>query len=393
MNIDQEIQLAQTFCNAGKFDEAERLYGKILEIFPHNVTTHNNLGTTLVELGKLVEAERSYRKAIELKSDYELAHFNLANVLCDFKKFEEAEVSYKKAIELKPNFIEALINLGNIQKILKKFTESIISYKKAIEINPMVPDTHNNLGVILSDLGMYDDAETSIRKAIELNPNDKTFLHTLRCLLIQKKLLDLIKKGKSLSKTVTGSFKSAPLNLIDSTIGLSSNPFIIKRKVEEELLINIYKIDFKELNKTNDGRYGNGKCSDFHFLDEDSTIIKTLAEDLTNIMKLAVKSDIFIFDSFLNIYRAGSGTTPHRHIKEFDVVNNLINQKYSLTYYLSIGDQNCSEPGILKLYEPNEEILPSEGTIVIIPSNRMHSAVYEGKTDRFMVGVNFYSLL
>ena len=68
-------------------------------------------------------------------------------------------------------------------------------------------------------------------------------------------------------------------------------------------------------------------------------------------------------------------------------------QKYSLVYYLSVGDQNCSDPGILTLYDPNDEILPTKGSIVIIPANRKHSAVYNGKTDRVMIGVNFYSLL
>jgi hypothetical protein len=71
---------------------------------------------------------------------------------------------------------------------------------------------------------------------------------------------------------------------------------------------------------------------------------------------------------------------------------NLGKQKYSLQYYLSVGDQNCSEPGMLKLYEPTEDVLPGEGMITIIPASRMHSAVYNGKTDRVMIGVNFYSL-
>ena len=76
----------------------------------------------------------------------------------------------------------------------------------------------------------------------------------------------------------------------------------------------------------------------------------------------------------------------------FDKSSGLEKQKYSLTYYLSVGDQNGKEPGILKLYEPDEKILPSDGTIVIIPSGRMHSAIYDGKKDRVMIGVNFYSL-
>jgi len=119
-----------------------------------------------------------------------------------------------------------------------------------------------------------------------------------------------------------------------------------------------------------------------------------LAADLTRIMMEAVKSDVYIYDSFFNILGAGGGTTPHRQLNDLDrdINLNLVKQKYSLQYYFSVGDQNCSEPGMLKLYEPVEDILPSEGMITIIPASRMHSAVYNGKTDRVMIGVNFYSL-
>ena len=68
----------------------------------------------------------------------------------------------------------------------------------------------------------------------------------------------------------------------------------------------------------------------------------------------------------------------------------LEKQKYSLTYYLHVGDQNCSEPGYFIMQDPNEKILPSNGMIMIIPASRKHSAVYNGKSDRLMIGVNFY---
>ena len=70
----------------------------------------------------------------------------------------------------------------------------------------------------------------------------------------------------------------------------------------------------------------------------------------------------------------------------------LSKQKYSLVYYLSVGDQNCSDPGFLKLYAPDEKILPYDGMIVVMPADRKHSAVYSGGKDRIMIGVNFYSL-
>jgi hypothetical protein len=144
-------------------------------------------------------------------------------------------------------------------------------------------------------------------------------------------------------------------------------------------------------------RYGNGRCStDFQMFEGEGecSILKGLKEDLINIMKLAVKSEVYIDDSFFNIIGAGGGTTPHMHLNKNDEDErlNFGKQKYSLVYYLSVGDQNCSEPGALKLYDPNEEILPVEGMIVIIPAGRRHSAVYGGKKDRVMIGINFYSL-
>ena len=110
-------------------------------------------------------------------------------------------------------------------------------------------------------------------------------------------------------------------------------------------------------------------------------------------MKEAVKSDIFIMESFFNIFQTGSGVIFHNHIINFDDTFGLLDQKFSLTYYLDIGDQNCSEPGILKLRDPDKEILPSEGMIVIFPASRKHSAVYNGVKDRVMIGINFYSLI
>ena len=115
---------------------------------------------------------------------------------------------------------------------------------------------------------------------------------------------------------------------------------------------------------------------------------------MTGIMEEAVDSRIFIWDSFFNILSAGGGTTPHQHLNNVDKnkVLDIGSQKYSLVYYLSVGDQNCTEPGILKLLDPDEDIMPCDGMITIIPAGRKHSAVYNGRKDRVMIGVNFYSL-
>jgi len=180
------------------------------------------------------------------------------------------------------------------------------------------------------------------------------------------------------------------------------NLLILNREVEPELVVKLSEMDSRELDKTTDARYGNGRCSpDFELFEDESPIIKSVSEDLIRIMKQAVKSDIFIMSSFFNIMGAGGGSTPHDHLSTIDgttfEVNrgqglNLADHKHSLVYYLDVGDQDCTEPGTLKLYNPIEDILPCEGMITIIPAGRMHSAVYGGKKDRVIIGVNFYSL-
>ena len=387
---------AVTAHREGKLEEAERLYRSILENQPTNLDANNNLGVMLYNLGRLDEAEASYRKAIELKPDYVVAHYNLGAVLKDLSRLDEAEASYRKAIELKPDYVAAHNNLGGTLKKLGRFDEAEVSYRKAIELKPDYAEAYNNLGSSLQDLGRLDEAEVSYRKAIALKPDYTEVNKNLDILLKQKRLLSKIEQVKKPEvKTKLNFFKKVSKKLSGSGLKLSSNPFISNLKVEAELISQLYKINSKKLNdvQPKNLHYGNGRTSEYQLFENDFSTIKTVEKDLINIMKEAVKSDIFIMESFFNIFQTGSGITPHNHVTNFDDIHGLLNQKFSLTYYLDTGNQNCSEPGILKLQDPDKEILPSEGMILIFPASRKHSATYNGDKDRVMIGVNFYSLI
>ena len=301
-------------------------------------------------------------------------------------KFEEAKILLQNILQAQPSHYKTHTNLGALLIKLGKLEEAVISFKKAIEIKPEFAVAHYNLGVVQEKLDRFDEAEMSYKKAVEFKGDYIEAQNNLNMISRQNKLLLNIEQAKN-------SKKKKKLSNLNNEAGLIINPFISKRRVESELLVELYKINSVELDKTRDIRYGNGKCSDYELFENNSSILKNVEKDLTSIMSDAVKSDIFIIESFFNILRAGSGLTSHKHLNNFDKNHNLINKKYSLTYYLSVGDQNCSEPGILKLYDPEEEILPSEGTIVIFPADRNHSAVYGGKIDRVMIGVNFYRLI
>ena len=103
---------------------------------------------------------------------------------------------------------------------------------------------------------------------------------------------------------------------------------------------------------------------------------------------------------FFYNFRKSQHYKKHNHIGSLDIFPSLDlwKQKYSLFYYLSLGDQDCKYPGSLKFYKDKNsikskfEIIPTERMIIIFPADRYNSVKYNGNKDRIIIGVNFYSI-
>ena len=373
-----------------KLEEAKIISTKVIKLKPDFIVVHSTLGLILGKLGKLDEAEICYRRLIELKPELVDTYISLGAVLQKLNKLQDAETCCRKVLELKPESANACINLSAVLQNLNKLEEAETYCRKAIKLKPDYSEAYSNLGTILQNSANFDEAEKAYKKAIELKPEFIASHDNLRILLNFKKLSLKIKEAKNIYK------KS--VNKTNLNTRLKNNFFTSTRNVETALINSLYEISSKELNQTKGVFYGNGRHSTnfqlFEQLSENNyPIIKKVEEDLIDVMRQAVNSDIFIMDSFFNILKNGGGSVFHTHLTKFDKINNLVNQKYSLTYYLRVGDQECDEPGILKLKDPDKEILPSQGMIMIFPANQKHSAFYSGKSDRVMIGVNFYSLI
>ncbi len=418
--------LGSVFAQTGRKSEAVAAYQKTIALSPRDAEAHNNLANTLKELGRLVEAEASYSKAIALQPDFAEAYNNLGVTLQKLARLDGAEASFNQAIALQPNLAEAHSNLGDILKELGRLAEAEASFNQAITLKPDLAEAYSNLAITLKELDRLDEAEANYTQAIDLKPDfalahyglgvvcyikgneDLALKSIVKANEIepQSKDFELMLRVMEVKKRREGneSAKSNANNKSDST-GLISSPIILSRAVEPELIASLYQMNFIQLDKTKrdgllasgktDARYGNGIVSpDFSLFEDARYIIRKIAADLTEIMIDSVKSDIYIFDSFFNIFKRGGGTISHNHLTNIDkdIELGLGERKYSLVYYLNVGDQSCRDPGILKLYEPEEEILPCAGMIAIFPASRMHSSIYGGEIDRVMIGANFYSL-
>jgi predicted O-linked N-acetylglucosamine transferase (SPINDLY family) len=204
-NGDTWFSQALTLHQAGKLDEARKLYERILAKNDRHVSALSNLGIILLQRGhrekgielirrslaidpgqpvtvntlgialqtenRLSEALASFDRALALRPDYAEAHYNRGNTLLRLNRLDEAVASYDRAIALRPNFFEAHGNRGLSLENLNRLAEALASYDRALALQPDAVHPHNNRGNILKELGRLDEALASYDRALALQPD------------------------------------------------------------------------------------------------------------------------------------------------------------------------------------------------------------------------------
>ncbi len=381
-NESQElmIQKALDFHLRGNISEAIRYYKNCIEQGINDYRIFSNYGIILKANGKLTKAKEAQLKAIENKPDFAEAYYNLGNIYKDSGNLKEAEESTRKAIEIKPKFAKAHIGLALILIDLGKYKEAEISARYALELEPNFIKAYLTLCTCLYLLKDFNSALEIVKIAQGIDPRNNDIM-----------LFLFIIKG-SLSQSNTERNLKILKNHIFK-VKEELQPFIFQKSVGIDLIKTLYKIRAKDaicIDKYQPVIIGNAKGSDFNLFNEKSLEIKTFQEYIYNKLKTIFNSEIFIKDSFVTISNSGGGVKKHGHITKIDHLLKLQARKFSLVYYVSVGDQNCKDPGILKLYNPSKEVLPEEGMVIIFPSDWVHSAFYSGEKDRIIIGINFY---
>jgi tetratricopeptide (TPR) repeat protein len=136
----------------GKFDEAEQLYRRAIEIDPNYCDAMDNLGKLLRQQGRIDEAIDWYKQSLEILPDNTVAIQNLASAYLFQGKWEEAIQEYERLTEIAPENPEGFYGLGttylNLQQPEKavEFLETADTLYDKIG-SPYVVDTRYYLGI------------------------------------------------------------------------------------------------------------------------------------------------------------------------------------------------------------------------------------------------------
>jgi tetratricopeptide (TPR) repeat protein len=147
-----------------RYEEAEAVYRKAIEIAPSNPTIYSNLGGLLVELNRHEEAEIMFRKAIELDSKFYTAYYNLALLLRQNYRIEEMFPLLEKMTEIEPKDFKAYLEIVSIQKQSgKDISKNIIDNARQT-----IPDDNwYNRACLESLCGNFDLAFVYLQKAVQ----------------------------------------------------------------------------------------------------------------------------------------------------------------------------------------------------------------------------------
>ncbi|WP_395455299.1 tetratricopeptide repeat protein [Azospirillum melinis] len=124
-----EIALAVEYHNAGRLNEAEPIYRKVLQLSPDEPDALHLLGVVLNGTERSDQAVKLIRRSLQLRSNFPPALYNLGNACWKAGRLTEAATAYRKSIAQDPSKSGIYINLGRCLEEMGDLQEATAVYE------------------------------------------------------------------------------------------------------------------------------------------------------------------------------------------------------------------------------------------------------------------------
>jgi tetratricopeptide (TPR) repeat protein len=130
-------------------------------------------GVALHRAGKLQDAQECYSRVLDRDPSHADALNLLGTIAGERKRFAKAVDFFEKAIRLKPREPVYRNNLGNTLLRAKEYELAIEQLEEAVRLNPRYVDALCNLAVAYSACGHLEDARDTLGKVKSLEPKNR----------------------------------------------------------------------------------------------------------------------------------------------------------------------------------------------------------------------------
>ena len=134
---------------AGKLDEAQRSYERVLKAEPRNVDANHFLGVIKGQKGDPARALQLIDFAAQQAPASPIILMHRGNALKALARHEEALASYDRALAIQPTYVDAWANKGMSLMALDRRADAIASFRRALALQPGHALANFNLGIAL----------------------------------------------------------------------------------------------------------------------------------------------------------------------------------------------------------------------------------------------------
>ena len=192
LNVDRSLSQAYAHEKKGALEKAEKLYWRILSVFPQNPRAKVALQRVW---NKNVKLERTptratMQKLLEIYKNHDFVSvINLCDGLLDYYPktpiiwnilgaaqyemgdFKNACDAFKKVTQLAPEYADGHNNLGNVFRSTNQLKQAENCYRTAIRLKSNYPEAFNSLGLVVAEGGRLEEAIAAYDAAFDLRPD------------------------------------------------------------------------------------------------------------------------------------------------------------------------------------------------------------------------------
>jgi predicted TPR repeat methyltransferase len=176
---DDEMRAALAAHKAGRLDEAEAAYRKLLHLRPRDPKPLYYLGLLCFHRGEPEKGIAHLRECLNFAPNHAQAWNTLGSMLMSIGATAEAKHAYRRATEAAPNFGEGWYNLAICLRNEGDVEGAIACFRTGIARQPEYTRSYEALGSLLYEINRHEEAAQLYRDWAAWDPTNPIARHML----------------------------------------------------------------------------------------------------------------------------------------------------------------------------------------------------------------------